>query len=103
MKASRHEWAAAPRAGIPRRMSAGPPGDGQDDPAARRKPSLLRRCALGFWLCGIALMGAVEFLRHAPASGEFSMTPVAWMWLVGSLVTGATGTGLLVRELRRRP
>ena len=74
----------------------------RNDPAARHTPSLLRRCALGIWLCGIALLGAVEFRRHAWASGEFSMMPVAWMWLMGSLVTGAIGITLLVRELRRR-
>jgi len=52
-------------------------------------------------LCGIALIGVVEFRRYSLASGEFSMTPVAWMWLLGSIVTGAIGVALLVRELRR--
>ncbi|GAA3932353.1 hypothetical protein [Luteimonas lutimaris] len=66
-----------------------------------RSPSLIRRCALGIWLCGIALMGVVEFRRYALAGGELSMTPVAWMWLVGSTVTGVVGIVLLVRELRR--
>ena len=68
----------------------------------RAQPSLLRRCALGIWLCGIALIGLVEFRRHSLAGGGFSMTPVAWMWLLGSIVTAAIGIALLVRELRRR-
>ena len=70
-------------------------------PEPRAQPSLLRRCAIGIWLCGIALIGMVEFRRYSLASGEFSMTPVAWMWLLGSIVTGAIGVALLVRELRR--
>lgn len=47
-------------------------------------------------------MGAVEFRRYAIAGGDFTMTPVAWMWLAGSTVTGVVGIALLVRELRRR-
>jgi len=68
---------------------------------APRPPSLIRRCAIGIWLCGIALLGVVEFRRYALAGGELSMTPVAWMWLIGSTVTGVVGIVLLVRELRR--
>src|SRR3546814_2449162 len=69
------------------------------NPPAPRPPSLIRRCAIGIWLCGIALLGVVEFRRYSMAGGEFSMTPVAWMWLVGSIITGAVGIALLVREL----
>ncbi len=79
----------------------GRPSNDVRDPAARPAPSLIRRCALGIWLCGIALLGVVEFRRYALAGGEFSMTPVAWMWLAGSVVTGVVGIALLVRELRR--
>lgn len=67
-----------------------------------RPPSLLRRCALGIWLCGIALMGVVEFRRAAFAGDAPAMTPVAWMWFTGSTVTGIVGIALLARELRRR-
>jgi hypothetical protein len=77
-----------------------PPDDLRNGPVAPRAPSLIRRCAIGIWLCGIALLGMVEFRRHALAGGELAMTPVAWMWLVGSTVTGAIGIALLVRELR---
>jgi len=56
---------------------------------------------LGIWLCGIALIGVVEFRRYALAGGEPSMTLVAWIWLAGSTVTGAVGIALLLRELRR--
>jgi len=65
------------------------------------QPSLLRRCALGIWLGGIALMGVVEFRRAAFASEVLAMTPIAWMWLAGSTVTGVIGVVLLVRELIR--
>ncbi|MGN7725898.1 hypothetical protein ACTJIL_08810 [Luteimonas sp. 22616] len=75
--------------------------DEADQPAAPAPPSLLRRCALGIWLCGIALLGVVEFRRYALAGEDLSMTPVAWMWLVGSTVTGVVGVVLLLRELRR--
>src|SRR3546814_13574497 len=54
---------------------------------------------MGIWLCGVALVGVVEFRRYSMAGGEFSMTQVAWMWLVGSIITGAIGIALLVREL----
>src|SRR5690606_26192133 len=64
-------------------------GSGGVNPAPPRPPSLLRRCALGIWLCGIAVLGAVEFRRYAFAGDGTSMTPVAWMWLAGSAVTGA--------------
>jgi hypothetical protein len=77
------------------------PGPRHDDARRARPPSLLRRCALGIWLCGIALMGVVEFRRAAPAGDTLAMTPVAWLWLVGSTVTGIAGIALLVRELRR--
>jgi hypothetical protein len=65
------------------------------------QPSLLRRCALGIWLCGIALMGVVEFRRAAFAGDALVMTPIAWMWLAGSTVTGVIGVVLLARELIR--
>jgi hypothetical protein len=91
----------------------GPPAFDARDTMSRRSPdeagqpaspapaSLLRRCALGIWLCGIALLGAVEFRRYAQAGEGLAMTPVAWMWLVGSTVTGIIGVALLLRELRR--
>lgn len=66
------------------------------------RPSLLRRCALGLWLCGIALVGVIEFRRFAFAGEGLSMTPVAWMWLAGSTLTGFIGITLLLRALRKR-
>jgi hypothetical protein len=79
------------------------PEDARDRTAASRGPSVIRRCALGIWLCGIALMGMVEFHRHALTGDGLSMTPVAWLWLAGSTATGVIGITLLVRELRRKP
>jgi hypothetical protein len=74
-------------------------GDGPQRPPT--SVSLLRRCALGIWLCGIALMGVVEFRRAAFAGDAMAMTPVAWMWLAGSTVTGIIGVAWLLRELLR--
>ena len=79
------------------------PEDARDRPALSRGRSVIRRCALGTWLCGIALMGMVEFRRHALTDDGLSMTPVAWLWLAGSAATGVIGIALLVRELRRKP
>lgn len=76
-----------------------PTHDSGGNPGTR--PSLLRRCALGIWLCGIALIGVVEFHRFAHVEGTFSMTPVAWLWLAGSTLTGIVGIALLLRELLR--
>lgn len=83
-------------------MNGLPPGDAGNRTASRG-PSVIRRCALGIWLCGIALMGMVEFRRHALTGDGLSMTPVAWLWLAGSAATAVIGIALLVRELRRKP
>lgn len=82
-------------------MNGQPPDEARNNAAAPRAPSLIRRCALGIWLCGIALLGMVEFRRYAQAGEGLAMTPVAWMWLAGSTVTGIIGVALLLRELRR--
>ena len=71
-------------------------------PAQAPAPCLLRRCALGLWLCGIAALGAIEFHRAAFAAGTFAPTLVAWLWLAGTCATGVVGVALLLRELRRR-
>lgn len=47
-------------------------------------------------------MGVVEFRRAAFAGETLAITPIAWMWLAGSTVTGVIGIALLVRELFRR-
>lgn len=74
------------------------------DRPLRRAPSqsLLRRCALGIWLCGIALLGVMEFRRAALAGDTLAMTPIAWMWLIGSTIVALVGIAWLLRELRRR-
>lgn len=63
--------------------------------------TLLRRCALGLWLCAIALLGVMEFRRAAYADGGFALNTPAWLWLAGSTVTGVVGVLLLLRELHR--
>jgi len=67
-----------------------------------RAASPLRRYALGLWFCGIAALAAIEFRRAAFAAGAFAPTPIAWLWLAGTLVVGAVGVALLVRERRAR-
>ncbi|HEY9400371.1 MAG TPA: hypothetical protein VIP76_02555 [Luteimonas sp.] len=62
-------------------------------------PGLLRRCALGLWLCGIAALGAVEFVRAAFVDGSFAPALVGWLWLVGSVTCAIVGIALLVREV----
>ena len=71
-------------------------------PAPAPAPGLLRRYALGLWLCGIAALGAIEFHRAAFASGTYAPSLVAWLWLAGTCATGLFGVALLLRELRRR-
>ncbi len=63
---------------------------------------LLRRYALGLWLCGLAALGAIEFHRAAYAAGTYAPGLVAWLWLAGTCATGVAGVALLLRELRRR-
>ncbi len=72
-------------------------------PANDPAPGLLRRCALGLWLCGIAAMGGIEFHRAAFASGPFAPTLIAWLWLAGSGICAIVGIALLLRELFRKP
>lgn len=64
---------------------------------------MIRRYALGLWLCGIALLGTVEFARAAFAHGTFSPSPVAWLWLAGTLATAACGVVALVVQRRATP
>ena len=71
-------------------------------PDDARAPGLLRRCALGLWLCGIAALGVMEFWRAAFGHGAFAPTPVAWLWLAGAVTTALVGIVLLERELRAR-
>lgn len=63
--------------------------------------SLLRRSALGLWLCVVALLGLVQFLGRAFVDGEFAPGFIAWVWAGGSLVVGAIGLALVARALRR--
>jgi hypothetical protein len=64
----------------------------------RPATGLLRRCALGLWLCGIAALGAVEFVRTAFVDRTFAPTLTGWLWLAGSSACAIVGIGLLVRE-----
>jgi hypothetical protein len=67
--------------------------------ASDPSPGLLRRCALGLWLCGIAALGAMEFARAAFGHGSFAPTLAGWLWLVGSGACAIIGVALLVREV----
>lgn len=69
----------------------------------QRSSKLLRRCALGLWLLGIALIGAMEWYRAAFAGGGFSPSVIAWLWALGALSTGSVGAVMLVREWRQPP
>ena len=71
-------------------------------PANEPTPGLLRRCALGLWFCGIAALGGIEFHRAAFATGAFVPTPIAWLWLAGSVACALVGIALLLRDLPRR-
>ena len=97
----RERGRAKPQSRTARSVNGRLPEEARNDAAARQEPSLIRRCAIGIWLCGIALLGVVEFRRHALAGDALAMTPVAWMWLAGSIITGAVGVAWLVRELQR--
>lgn len=63
--------------------------------------SLLRRCALGLWLGGVAALGLLQFGMRAFEGGGFTPTTVAWLWLGGSVVVAAIALVLLVRALKR--
>lgn len=65
------------------------------------RDSLLRRSALGLWLCLVALLGLVQFLGRAFVDGGFAPGPIAWLWAGGSLVVGVIGMVLVARALRR--
>jgi hypothetical protein len=65
--------------------------------------ALLRRCALGLWLCGIAALGAIEFVRAAFVDGNFAPELAGWLWLIGSSACAIVGIVLLVREVAGFP
>lgn len=67
----------------------------------RQPESLLRRAALGLWFCAIAALGLLQFHARAFEGARFEPTPVAWIWLGGSLALGGLGAVLLIRALRR--
>jgi len=67
------------------------------------KPGLIRRCALGLWFCGIALLGLLQFFGKALRGDGFHPGTIAWIWLTGSVVFATLGIAAIFRELRDRP
>lgn len=63
--------------------------------------TLLRRCALGLWLCAVAALGLLQFGMRAFDGGVFAPTSIAWVWLGGSVVVAVVAVVLLVRALKR--
>jgi len=63
--------------------------------------TLLRRCALGLWLCVVAALGMLQFGMRAFDGGVFAPTAIAWLWLGGSVVVATVAVAVLVRTLRR--
>lgn len=68
----------------------------------QRLAALLRRYALGLWLGAIALVGVAGFRSAAMGENGLVVTPTAWLWLVGSTVTGVVSVLVLLRALHRR-
>lgn len=64
---------------------------------------LLRRCAIGLWLCGIALVGLLRFYMKIAEDPGTEPALDAWLWLAGSVLVAIIGTIVLLRELRRKP
>lgn len=66
-------------------------------------PSLIRRCLLGLWFCGIAVLGVLQFFGKAFRGDGFHPGTIAWIWLAGSVVFAALGIAAIFHELRDRP
>jgi len=71
-------------------MSGRPPG-----------ASLLRRGALGFWLCGLGVLGLTRAYLAAFRGGGFAADAVTWIWLGGSALVMVIGMLLVVQAVRR--
>lgn len=63
--------------------------------------SLLGRCALGLWLCAVAVLGLLQFGMRAFDGDVFAPGTIGWLWLGGSVVVAAMAVVVLLRALRR--
>ena len=70
-------------------------------PDSPRRPAL-RRFALGLWFLGLGMLGLLRYGMKAARDAEAASDPVAWLWLLGSLVVFAIGIIDIARVRRRR-
>lgn len=64
-------------------------------PAPGRRDGFWARHAIGLWLCGIGLLGLLQFHLHGAGL-------IAWLWLAGGVAVLGIGIALLVRQRRPR-
>lgn len=60
-----------------------------------RRGGFWARHAIGLWMCGIGLLGLLQF--HLRGTG-----PIGWLWLAGGVLVLGIGIALLVRQRRPR-
>ncbi|MDQ3618005.1 MAG: hypothetical protein M3374_04720 [Pseudomonadota bacterium] len=63
--------------------------------------SLLRRGELGFWFCGLGVLGLMRAYLAAFRGGGFAADAVTWLWLGGSALVTVIGVALVVRALQQ--
>ncbi|MFD0739436.1 hypothetical protein ACFQZQ_09095 [Lysobacter koreensis] len=69
-------------------------------PPTRRESSLLQRGLVGFWFCAIGALGFARFFVRAFDDQGFTPDTVAWLWLVGAVITTIAGLAVIVHAAR---
>ena len=65
-------------------------------------PGFLARAAIGLWLCGIGVLGFLQFWLRALRGAHPQADTIAWLWLAGAIVVTSIGIVLVVRARRSR-
>ena len=65
------------------------------------EPGFLARAAIVLWLCGIGVLGFVQFWLRALRGADAQADTIAWLWLAGAMLVTSIGIVLVARARRR--
>lgn len=67
----------------------------------RKRESLLKRGAVGFWFCAVGALGLLRAGLRISREGALPADAVGVIWLAGSMLVVLAGIVLVVRAARR--
>lgn len=70
-------------------------------PDSPRRPPV-RRFALGLWFLGLGVVGLLRYGMKAARDAAITSDPVAWLWLIGSVVVCVIGIIDIARVRKHR-